>query len=135
MWNKFKASIIQWMSGRYGADEFHRFLFWTYVGLFAVNLFWRNAVLYVLSLVVLLYALFRLMSRNFAARRAENAKFLEIRKKCTDFFSLGGRRWRERKTHVYRKCPSCRVMLRLPRVKGEHTVRCPHCGNRFDLKI
>ena len=42
---------------------------------------------------------------------------------------------RDRKTHVFRKCPACKSVLRLPRQKGKHTVRCPRCQHRFDVKI
>lgn len=42
---------------------------------------------------------------------------------------------RDRKTHVYVKCPSCQNNLRLPKEKGKHIVVCPCCKNRFKIKI
>ena len=36
---------------------------------------------------------------------------------------------------LYRRCPGCRVTLRLPKRKGKHTVVCPKCGRRFEVKI
>ena len=70
---------------------------------------------------------FRTMSRNIAKRRAENQKF------C-NFFKLRKNKFRDRKTHVYRKCPSCKAVLRLPKAKGKHTVSCPKCKNKFSVR-
>ncbi len=42
---------------------------------------------------------------------------------------------RYRKTHVFIKCPECKNNLRLPKVKGKHTVRCPVCNASFFVKI
>ncbi|MGM9637743.1 MAG: hypothetical protein ACI3YK_07145 [Eubacteriales bacterium] len=39
------------------------------------------------------------------------------------------------KDHVYRTCPMCLANIRLPKKKGEHQVRCPKCGNLFEIKI
>lgn len=44
-------------------------------------------------------------------------------------------RIRDRKTHVYRTCPVCKNVLRLPRVMGEHGVNCPACRGHFTVKI
>ena len=34
-----------------------------------------------------------------------------------------------------KKCVFCKKVLRLPRIKGSHTVRCPCCDRRFDMTI
>ncbi len=39
------------------------------------------------------------------------------------------------KYHVYRICPGCKANIRLPKEKGQHSVRCPGCGTLFDVKI
>ena len=44
-------------------------------------------------------------------------------------------RWRDRKTHVYHRCPHCRAMLRLPRRPGFHGVTCPRCSRHFDMTV
>ena len=43
-------------------------------------------------------------------------------------------RIRDRKTHVFRRCPVCKKLLRLPRTEGEHGVNCPSCRAHFSLK-
>ena len=34
---------------------------------------------------------------------------------------------------MYKKCPKCKQKIRLPLKKGKHTVKCPNCGNSFDV--
>ncbi len=81
----------------------------------------------IISMALIIWALFRMLSRNIAKRRRENERF------C-GFFKLRRNKIRDRKTHIYRKCPSCKAVLRLPRAKGKHTVICPCCKNRFEVK-
>ena len=44
-------------------------------------------------------------------------------------------KWTFRKTHVFKKCPGCKAVLRLPRKKGKHTVNCPHCHKNFTVHV
>ncbi|MFR2916862.1 MAG: hypothetical protein ACLTKQ_08005 [Acutalibacteraceae bacterium] len=44
-------------------------------------------------------------------------------------------KWAFRKTHVFKKCPGCKAVLRLPRKKGKHTVNCPHCHKNFTVHV
>ena len=123
------------MYGRYGYDKLSKTLLWVYLGLvltytvisFFVDepLFYLIYVLFSAALVG--YVFFRTMSRNIQKRRAENERF------C-NFFRLMRNKRRDRKTHVYRKCPACGAMLRLPRAKGKHTVVCPRCKHRFSVR-
>ena len=65
----------------------------------------------------------------------ENAKYLGARNKFLSFFKRKKAQFRDRKTHVYKKCPHCKATLRLPKKKGRHTVSCPKCRKRFETKI
>ena len=42
--------------------------------------------------------------------------------------------FKDRKTHVFKKCPQCKAMIRLPKRKGSHEVICPKCGREFKIK-
>ena len=130
---KYRLSIF--MNGRYGADALFNFMLYTTVALITINMFFRNPVIILLEFVFLAISVFRMMSRNTAKRRAENEKFLKKIKGVKAFFKLQKDRVRDRKTHVYRRCPSFKAVLRLPKKKGKHTVKCPSCGTRFDVKI
>ena len=35
---------------------------------------------------------------------------------------------------LYKRCPKCHQVLKLPLKKGTHTVKCPECGNSFTVK-
>ena len=34
---------------------------------------------------------------------------------------------------LYKRCPKCHQVLKLPLKKGAHTVKCPECGNSFTV--
>ena len=123
------------MYGRYGSDALGKALLYTALVIMLINIFVGSWILTLLCDAVLVWALFRFFSRKTANRRAENEKFLALVRPVKSFFILQRDRFRDRKTHVYRKCPHCKVMIRLPKLKGSHTVRCPHCSERFDVEI
>ncbi len=132
---KLKNKLYRFMYGRNGYDTLNKSLLWIYIGVLLVymivSIFVQSALFYVLYLIfttaLFVYIIFRTMSRNLAKRRLENERF------C-NFFKLRRNKFRDRKTHVYRKCPSCHAMLRLPKKKGKNTVVCPRCKNKFDVK-
>ncbi len=39
------------------------------------------------------------------------------------------------KYHCFRICPTCMANIRLPKERGKHTVVCPRCKCRFEVKI
>lgn len=123
------------MAGRYGIDSLYHFLLVACFVLILVNIFVGSLIISLLEFILLGYATFRIMSKNIYKRQQENLKFLKIIDKPKKFFNLQKCKMRDRKTHVYKKCPSCRNNLRLPKQKGKHTVVCPCCKNRFDVKI
>ena len=131
----FRERLAKFMYGRYGTDQLGRLMMWVCVGLVVINLFVGSVIISVAELILLVIYTFRIMSRNHERRRKENEVYLRITGRIGSFFSLRRSRWRDRKTHVYKKCPSCKKVLRLPREPGRHTVRCPMCQNRFDIKI
>ena len=131
---KFKNKLYRFMYGRYGADTLNKVLIIIYavvVVVFTVlSLFidsvWFSFAYFVASVTLIYITFFRMFSRNIQKRRRENEKF------C-GFFKLRRNKFRDRKTHVYKKCPHCKAVLRLPKAKGKHTVICPRCKNRFNV--
>ena len=139
---KVRAWLYRFMYGRYGADRLGNVLIISY-GVILVahtvlslvmrvvkptfNMFWIDLGVMAVSLTLIYFSAFRMFSRNIAKRRRENEKF------C-GFFILRRNKFRDRKTHVYRKCPSCKAVLRLPKAKGKHSVICPRCKNRFTTR-
>jgi hypothetical protein len=123
------------MYGRYGGDTLNKVLIWVYAGWIVlcsiISLFtdsvWFSLFYWVSTFALVLWIFSRMFSRNIAARRKENDAF------C-GFFKLRKNKFRDRKTHVYRKCPACRAVLRLPKSRGKHFVVCPRCKNRFEVR-
>lgn len=135
MMDKFKSRLIAFMSGRYGMDRLGTVILWVCIGIAVLNIFLSSIILYAIQTALVFWELFRFFSRNFTRRSAENAAFMKITDKIAAFFKLRHRMFRERKTHVFRKCPHCKAMIRLPKTKGHHTVRCPRCSDRFEVDI
>lgn len=132
---KLRMKLAQFMYGRYGIDKLYHVLMWTAIILMLVNLFMRAWWISLIELLVLFWTMFRFFSRNIYKRQRENQAFLRFFGRIGGFFKLQRNRFRDRKTHVFRKCPSCKNQLRLPRVKGKHTVNCPCCHQRFETKV
>ncbi len=134
----FRERIARFWYGRNGIDELGRFLSVLQLILLIPCIFIRFWLVYVIwftVLVIACYSLFRMMSRNLHKRRKENARYRSWVSHFRRFFSFRRQKWKERKTHVFVRCKCCKRILRLPREKGKHTVKCPICYERFELKI
>ena len=132
---KIKEKLTRFMAGRYGGDLLNSFVLITVAILMVVNIFVDSIILYIVYMLLWIWSLFRMLSRKIYKRRAENEKFLRMWNPIKNKFKLMKNKRRDRKTHVYKKCPKCKSVLRLPKQKGKHTVKCPICSNRFDIKI
>ncbi len=125
-----RNAFQRFMYGRYGNDQLNVFLICLYVVLFLAQVLTRSVLFYYLSLAVVLWAMFRLLSRNPERRRAENVKFMALTDPLARWFRLQ-RTIRRDKEHRYFKCPNCGQQLRVPRGKGKITVTCRGCGASF----
>ena len=132
---RFRERLIRFMAGRYGGDRLNNFLLAVIMIIIVINVFVRSIIISIVYMLLWGWSIFRMMSRNIYKRQAENAKFLKLWNPVKGYFKLMKNKWRDRKTHVYKKCPKCKAVLRLPKQKGNHTVKCPKCGNRFDIVI
>ena len=105
--------------------------------LLIVNLFVRGVVgqiLYFLVLAVLVYNIFRMFSKNTAARYKENVAYLKVKNRVVGRYANLRRRIRESKTHRFYKCPTCKTTVRVPKGKGKIRITCPKCGASFVRK-
>ncbi len=131
----FRQKLAQFFYGRYGIDQLYYGLLGLYVVLFILQMIVRWELLTILTTVVIVYALFRCLSKNHAARRRENQVFLRIWRPIKTELNLTRDRFRDRKAACYRHCAHCHAILKLPKKKGKHTVICPKCGKRFGVHI
>ena len=133
--NRFKQKLMSLMYGRYGVDELYYVLFALCVAITIANTFVRSAILYIIEILILFIMVYRSFSKKYAKRKRENDFFLGICRPIKNWFIYTKDRIRDRKTARYRKCTHCRAIIKLPNKKGKHTVVCPKCHERFNVKI
>lgn len=124
--------------GRYGVDPFSVFVLCV-AALLLTSRFWP---VWIVSVLLLVYVVFRALSRQLDARRRELQNFYDIFRRfvawmqrtwfrLAGFFGKIGPRMAERRDFVIFRCPKCRAKLRLPRHRGKLAVTCPMCGHQF----
>lgn len=139
MFNSLKYKLIRFMHGRYGNDKLNFALLCTYLVTWVLNIIIISnvisLVLDIISLLLLIIIVYRTMSRNVYKRQKENAAFLKYFGRLKQSCDLTINRYKDRHTHIYKKCPNCKAVLRLRKIKGEHTARCPKCNSKIEVKI
>lgn len=130
---KFGDRYIKFMKDRYGIDELYKFLLLICFVLLIINTFVSNNIIRLFEVLLIVIIFYRYMSKNIKLRKKENDKYLEIKDKIIKLFDYNKKKYKDRNTHMYKKCPKCKQKIRLPLKKGKHTVKCPNCGNRFDV--
>ena len=125
-----RNALARFLYGRYGNDQLGVFLIALYVLLYILSIVFQLGILSLVGDVLLLVALFRMLSRNLTKRREENRKFLRKAEPVLSWYRMR-RTIRRDKEHRYFKCPSCGQHLRVPRGKGKITVTCRCCGASF----
>jgi hypothetical protein len=121
------------MMGRYGQDDLCRFmnilsLVFLVLGMVLIQQLTGFAI------ALMIIGIFRMFSRNVNKRAQENKAYLRIKNKITGWFSKRVRRIKDRKTHRYFDCPSCKKTLRVPKGKGKISITCPQCRTIFEKR-
>ncbi len=132
-----KEKFIRFMQGRYGAygqDSMNRFLLVSAMAVMFVSVFTKWDLLYAIALALLIYVYFRMFSKNYTKRYAENQAFIRYTSRIRTFWSSQKKLMVQRKTYHIYKCPGCRQKIRIPRGKGKVAVRCPKCNTEFIKK-
>ena len=125
----------RFMVGRNGVDNMSWHAMWASIILsLATTIFGLGAIFSLLSSALMVYAIFRVLSRNVAKRREENQRYIEFTEKIVREVKQFFLRLKGMKTHKYFRCPSCRNRLRMKRGSGEKTITCPVCRNQFTQK-
>ena len=124
--SRFYAGFHNFMSGRYGSDRLNMVILG--LGLLASilsSLFARSiagTVFWFLSYALMIWAIFRALSRNTYKRYQENRTFLLFFDRLKD------------RNNRYFNCPKCHQTVRVPRGKGKISITCPKCGTQFIKK-
>ena len=114
------------MQGRYGTDKLNMAILGVGVVASLLVMFIRqpmmDLVLTVLSYGFMIWAIFRMLSRNTYKRYQENRKYLRLLERIKD------------REHRYYDCPRCHQSVRVPRGKGKIAITCPKCKEKFIKK-
>lgn len=122
--------FYQFLQGRYGTDQFSIFLLLSYFFLRGLSVVLNLVILIFISIFTLVWAYYRIFSRNIIARQQENQKYLRYTAPYWDkfnFFILS----HKDKEHRYFRCPNCQQRLRTPRDKGKIHITCSTCHHTF----
>ena len=130
---RLRNGLSRFMYGRNGADQLGLCIIWTAIVLDLISMLVKkngiiSSIIGLVTTVMVLWALFRVFSRNLEKRRAENAAFLQkiwwpIKRKFNS-----GKQQRMDKEHKYFTCPNCKTVCRVPVGKGKIVITCPKCG-------
>lgn len=129
-----KEKLARFMLGRYGVDQFSRFLLGVALVTMIISRFFGGGVLYTISFLSLIFCYYRILSKNHNRRYMENNKYLKLKNKFLGFFKKQKNIAAQRKTHRIYHCPSCRQKIRVPKGKGRISITCPKCHIEFIKK-
>ena len=123
---KIRAGLFRFMSGRYGTDRLNMVILCVGVAASILSVFfqryWLGRLAWVLSYALMIWAIFRSLSRNKGKRYQENRRFLLMLDRIKD------------RKNRYFICPRCRKTVRVPRHKGKIAITCPKCKERFQRR-
>lgn len=123
---RMAAALRNFMSGRYGTDRLNMVILCAGLVSSLLSMMVHtqplNLIFWALSYGLMIWAIFRSLSRNTYRRYQENRKFLQFFDRLKD------------RQNRYFDCPKCRQMVRVPRGKGKISITCPRCREKFIRK-
>ena len=131
--NSVMQKLREFMVGRYGNDVLNTVLFATGAFLSLVMSLFRVPFGGLISLIPYGFAIYRMLSKNYTKRSAENAKFLDLSAPWRAFLMKKFRQFQDN-DHRYYSCPRCHNTLRVPKGRGKIKISCPHCSKEFIKK-
>jgi phage FluMu protein Com len=135
-------------NGRNGIDPLSIFIVFLAFPFFGTRIHY----LWIIGVLIIAYALFRVLSKNVEKRRRELYVFYDILRKISlllnrlvnrlrPFFSdmqkrsnLRRLKRNQKNDYIFIRCPKCKKTLRLPKNKGRLLVTCPNCRHEFRKK-
>lgn len=123
---RFSGACRNFMAGRYGTDRLNMVILCAglVASLLSVMIAVRpfNLIFWALSYGLMIWAIWRSLSRNTYGRYQENRKFLQVYGRLKD------------RQNRYFDCPKCHQTVRVPRGKGKISITCPRCKEKFVKK-
>lgn len=130
---------MQWlrkfMMGRYGSDQLNFALILLSLVLSIIGSFTPLGALgSLISMIPLVLAVVRMLSRNRAKRMAENAKYMKVWTPVRLWFQWLWLSIRYCNKNRYFRCPKCGRIACIPKKTGKVTITCKNCRTKYDKK-
>lgn len=138
----WQSKLVTFMMGRNGMDDCARamigFAVSAMVLQFVAGFFSGTLARFFsyVSMALFIYAIFRMLSRNIAARQNENRKWVKV---WTPILLSSRRKYsRFKDWKAYHKefhidtCKQCGQTLKIPKGKGRIRVTCPKCRSVYE---
>lgn len=129
-----KEKLYNFLKGRNGADQLTKFLLYLSISLMLLGTLLDLYLINFMSLLVILYANFRVFSKNIKNRVKENQKFILYLNKIRNVFIKNKNRVFGKDGYKYFECSYCKQELRVPKGKGNLNIKCPKCNNLQKIK-
>lgn len=114
--------------GRNGPDQLSLALT---VAAFIISLIPGGYITYGLSLVMLLFAVFRMFSKNIAQRQKENIFLLNMVNRFKMWYHNSKAKRQQLRFYRIFVCNNCGQKLRVPKGKGKVAIKCSKCGSKI----
>lgn len=129
-----RERMQRFMMGRYGADDLSKVYLVTTFVMFIISMISGWNIFYWIGLALLIYTYWRMLSKNGTKRYEENQKFVNFRYEMAVKKNNMKKRWAQRSTYRFYKCPQCSQTVRVPKGKGKICITCPKCRTEFVKK-
>ena len=134
----WRNKFTNFMYGRYGVDQFSRFIILIVFILCVLSMFIRTQILSLLILVLIVFTYYRMFSKNIYKSDAENEKYYNFisrfkRKNGSTTYN-NTHNAEQKKFYKYFKCPGCSQKISIPRGHGKIEIKCPKCNTKFIRK-
>lgn len=120
---KISDKLNRILRGRYGMDELGKDLMIIGLLLYVMGGILRSGLIFSLSVIVIIFTLYRMMSRQHWDRREENRRY-------TAYTKLWKLKYENRKYSRIFMCKRCGRYIRVPKGKGKIQVTCTACGDK-----
>jgi DNA-directed RNA polymerase subunit RPC12/RpoP len=90
-----------------------------------------HPIVYYIGFAGMIYMYFRIFSKKWDKRRAENQWYLRKSYAIRNWFDKKKKMWQLKKTHKIFKCPTCKQKIKVPKGKGKIEIRCTKCDTKF----
>lgn len=137
-----RDKFIRFMYGRYGVDHLGKdMLILALVFSIAAMVLnflrvgWVSILFSLLSLFLMIFIIYRALSRNLNKRVLENHRYLNKTAKLRGWLQFQRTRFKDRKNYRYVKCPVCKNYSRVPKGKGKIKITCRSCRNQFERNV